>query len=95
MTFEVAKEQQQQQQVSDSNRVNDSAILMEIVSSTLALQALAYVTFSSNEIEEWVNTCVVVEHDLVELEAMPRLVEFIFELSSNSSKCSQSTKKDY
>ena len=63
---------------------------MEIASSTLALQTLLYVTSSSGAIEELVKTCV--DH-LLELKAIPRLVEFIFEFSSDCAKCSNSTKK--
>jgi len=85
VAIEVAKEQQDEQEQQDS-----SAILMEIASSTLALQTILYVTSSAGEIEELVNTCV--EH-LLDLKAIPRFVEFILELPSDVSKLSKSTKK--
>jgi len=89
VAIEVAKEEQQRDG-SESTRDNDSAMLMEIASSTLALQTLLYVTSSRGELEELVQTCV--EH-LVEWKAIPRLVEFLLELPSDSAKCSNSTKK--
>ena len=62
-------------------------VLLEIASSTLALQTLLYVTSSTEEI---VNTCV---DYLLDLHAIPRLVELILDLPSQATTLSTSSKK--
>ena len=79
LAIESAKED-----VSDSSNSN---VLMELASSTLALQTLLYATSAAEEI---VNAVV---DKLLDLKAVARLVELILDLPSDASKLSKSSKK--
>lgn len=79
IAIESAKEEQQQN--------NNNNALMEIASSVLSLQTILYGTSSTEEIA---NTCV---EYLLDLNAIPRLVELIMDLPPDSSRFTNSTKK--
>merc|ERR1712166_1336139 len=80
VAIELAKED-------NSNSSTTTNVLLEIASSTLALQTILYATSSTEEIS---NLCV---ETLLDLKAIPRLVELILDLPSDIKKLSKSSKK--
>merc|ERR1712166_1285552 len=80
VAIELAKED-------NSNSSTTTNVLLEIASSTLALQTILYATSSTEEIS---NLCV---ETLLDLKAIPRLVELILDLPSDITKLSKSSKK--
>merc|ERR1712166_419159 len=81
VAIELAKEDNSNSSSSTTN------VLLEIASSTLALQTILYATSSTEEIS---NLCV---ETLLDLKAIPRLVELILDLPSDINKLSKSSKK--
>jgi hypothetical protein len=81
VAIELAKEDNSNSSSSTTN------VLLEIASSTLALQTILYATSSTEEIS---NSCV---ETLLDLKAIPRLVELILDLPSCITKLSKSSKK--
>jgi hypothetical protein len=84
VAIELAKEETSG---SNSNSSTTTNVLLEIASSTLALQTILYATSSTEEIS---NLCV---ETLLDLNSIPRLVELILDLPSDVTKLSKSSKK--